>query len=74
MPDNREPTDAEALLRRVQERAYALWECEGGTHGHELDHWLQAEAEIRETGSSVAIPSPTVSPADRKAKAGTSSD
>lgn len=74
MPENREPADAEALHRRVQERAYALWECEGEPHGRRLDHWLQAEAEIRVSESSTAVPSQTVSPADRKAKAGSASD
>ena len=31
---------------RVAERAYELY-CEGGCEdGHDLDHWLQAEAEL----------------------------
>ena len=46
MLENREPDDAQALRIRVQERAYALWESEGGPCGHDLDYWLRAEAEM----------------------------
>ena len=31
---------------RVRERAYLIWVDEGGPHGRELDHWLQAKWEI----------------------------
>ena len=64
MRENREPTEAEALRRQVEARAYALWESEGKPQGRDLDHWLQAEAEImgaRETASSVNLPNPTAS-------------
>jgi hypothetical protein len=27
--------------------AYALWELEGRPHGREIDHWLQAEAQLK---------------------------
>ena len=30
----------------IRERAYQLFEERGYEHGHELDDWLQAEAEI----------------------------
>lgn len=30
----------------VRERAYQIFEKRGGEHGHDLDDWLQAEAEI----------------------------
>ena len=33
--------------RTVRERAYAIWEQQGRPDGKSLDHWLQAEAEIR---------------------------
>jgi len=31
----------------VRERAYAIWERDGRPEGKNLDHWFQAEAEIR---------------------------
>ena len=31
---------------RVRERAYALWQQEGGVEGRALDHWSRAEREI----------------------------
>jgi hypothetical protein len=31
--------------RRVQDRAYALWEQEGRPHGRHEEHWRQAEQE-----------------------------
>ena len=46
MPENTEPADAQALRIGAQERAYALWESEGGPCGHDLDYWLRAEAEM----------------------------
>ena len=37
-------------LERIQQRAYEIWEREGGAHGVDQRQWLQAEAEIdRET-------------------------
>src|SRR5438105_4461013 len=32
--------------RRVQERAYEIWEAEGRLHGDDLAHWFRAEAEF----------------------------
>lgn len=37
---------SDLLRQQVEERAYALWESQGRLHGHDLDHWLQAEIEI----------------------------
>ena len=34
------------LRRRIEERAYALWECEGRPERRALDYWLLAEQEI----------------------------
>lgn len=39
------PTD-EALRQKIEQRAYEIWENEGGPHGRDFDHWLRAEAEI----------------------------
>lgn len=35
-----------SLLDRVRVRAYELFEERGGSHGRELDDWLQAEMEV----------------------------
>jgi DUF2934 family protein len=37
-------------IAKIQERAYRLFEERGREHGHELEHWLEAERDI--TGSS----------------------
>jgi hypothetical protein len=29
-------------------RAYELFLAHGGAHGHDVEHWLQAERELRE--------------------------
>jgi hypothetical protein len=34
------------LRRRIEERAYALWEADGRPDGRALDYWLPAEQEI----------------------------
>jgi hypothetical protein len=31
----------------VERRAHELYCERGGEHGHDLDHWLQAESEVR---------------------------
>ena len=38
-----QPPDRDERIRR---RAYALYEERGRTDGHEIDDWLQAEAEV----------------------------
>jgi Protein of unknown function (DUF2934) len=42
------------LERRIQQRAYELWENEGRPHGREQDHWQQAEREIAGRSASNA--------------------
>ncbi len=42
--------DPTALEERIRLRAYELYEARGQQDGHELDDWLQAEAEILGTG------------------------
>ena len=40
-------TQAPATLReQIEMRAYQIWLTSGGAHGSDLQHWLQAEAEI----------------------------
>ena len=38
--------DPTQLEKQIRLRAYALYESRGCEVGHELDDWLQAEAEI----------------------------
>lgn len=38
--------DFAELERRVRIRAYQLYEKRGYAHGHALDDWLQAKAEV----------------------------
>jgi hypothetical protein len=33
------------LRAEIARRAYEIWLNEGGAHGSDLDHWLQAERE-----------------------------
>ena len=37
------------LITRIQQRAYVLFKACGCEHGHDLEHWLEAERQI--TGS-----------------------
>jgi DUF2934 family protein len=41
------PAQANSLEEKIRIRAYLLFEKRGGEHGHDLDDWLQAEAEIQ---------------------------
>ncbi len=34
------------LSLRISERAYEIWQQQGEEDGHDVDHWLRAEAEI----------------------------
>lgn len=36
----------------IARRAYELYERRGGRHGHDLDDWIQAEADIRALSSA----------------------
>jgi Protein of unknown function (DUF2934) len=46
--------------RRIEERAYALWEAEGQLHGRHEEHWHRAarEIEAEETASPSVKRSP----------------
>ena len=35
-----------ARADQIRRRAYEIWEDRGRPHGHDLEHWLQAEAEV----------------------------
>jgi len=47
-------TDVTTLEEQIRLRAYALYEARGREDGHELDDWLQAEAEILGTKQKAA--------------------
>jgi Protein of unknown function (DUF2934) len=38
------------MIAKIQQRAYGLFEASGCEHGHDLEHWLEAERQI--TGTS----------------------
>jgi len=52
-----EPQSAEMLREQIGVRAYYIWLASGGGHGNDLQHWLQAEEEVRPHASaSIAGP------------------
>ena len=43
------PAETQTLLplrEQIEARAYEIWSASGGGPGRDLEHWLQAEAEI----------------------------
>ncbi len=40
------PSELVKLDEKIRRRAYDLYEQRGRRNGHELDDWLQAEAEV----------------------------
>jgi len=45
----------------IRERAYALWQRDGGVHGRADHYWYQAEGEIRAASLSPPTAEPTLS-------------
>lgn len=43
---SQETPGVDDLQACIAHRAYELYEQEGCCHGHDLDHWLQAEQEV----------------------------
>ena len=35
---------------QIAQRAFEIWQQEGQPEGHEQEHWLRAEAELRQEG------------------------
>lgn len=33
--------------KAIRERAYLIWERQGRVKGHDIPHWLEAEAELK---------------------------
>lgn len=42
-----ETANGEPAVEEIALHAYAIWENEGRPDGHDIDHWLQAEAQLR---------------------------
>jgi DUF2934 family protein len=40
------PSKSPDLRIEIEKRAYEIWLNEGGGHGGDVDHWLQAEREL----------------------------
>ena len=40
----------------VARRAYEIFESRGRAHGSDLDHWLEAERELKAKPGSVTVP------------------
>lgn len=45
-PSGRAETRPSDLHAKIQERAYLLFESSGYQHGHDLEHWLEAERQV----------------------------
>jgi Protein of unknown function (DUF2934) len=39
---------------KIAARAYEIWQASGRSHGHDQEHWFQAERELRGTQGSRA--------------------
>jgi len=55
--------------QEVQMIAYHMWEEQGHPHGHDLEHWLKAEAVWQEKQGHVAPPVQHVAVAQKPASA-----
>jgi hypothetical protein len=53
-PKSDKPTVLIPIEQHIQQRAHELYEQRGGTEGHGLDDWLQAEREIMGTQANAA--------------------
>jgi hypothetical protein len=74
---NAAPCAMEALRRKIGQRAYALWECEGKPCGSDLEHLCQAESEVMAgccTASDATAPAETAIRSVRTAVRATSTN
>jgi IS5 family transposase len=51
----------------IRKRAYALFEAHGCEHGHDLEHWLEAEAQVMGKKSGAAAETAKVETKDASA-------
>jgi hypothetical protein len=54
VPKSDEPTILIPIEHQIQQRAYELYEQRGRTDGHDLEDWLQAEHEIKDSQENAA--------------------
>ena len=47
---NRQANQEPQVIAKIRQHAYRLYEAGGYQHGHDLEHWLEAERQV--TGSS----------------------
>ena len=47
-----QPGPVPELTVQIQERAYRLFQSSGYRHGHALEHWLEAERQVKVSQSS----------------------
>lgn len=51
-PSNRSKTAAQTTNEAIAKRAHEIYLARGGTHGSDLDDWLQAEHELKGGGTA----------------------
>ena len=53
--------DDPARDQRIRERAYELWQADGGPHGNDLDYWERARELVgmQESGQTGQVPVPS---------------
>ncbi len=66
---NREHSSLELTEEIIQARAYHFYEERGREHGHDLEDWLRAEAEIFGRKKISATAQPAVTEQENKATA-----
>jgi hypothetical protein len=54
LPETQTPV---SMREQIETRAYQIWIADGGDHGNDLQHWLQAESEILKASQSAATDS-----------------
>jgi hypothetical protein len=53
-PKSDEPTVLISIEQQIRQRAYELYEQRGRTDGYDLEDWLQAEREIKDSQENAA--------------------
>ena len=47
--------DSSAIPNKIEQRAYVLYALGGYEHGHDVEHWLQAEREVLAQTSASSV-------------------
>ncbi len=60
-------TPEQGVVRpKIELRAYEIWVREGCPEGHDLEHWLRAEAEIAGEGAEPEVTGEAAAASKRK--------